>query len=229
MSAVPSNAKNKVEATQPQAKFLSGLVACFVLLWILSVISPVEMGVWILENVLVVITLGILIATYRRFRLSKASYLMIAIFLLMHEVGAHYTYEQVPFGFWIRPLFGFTRNNYDRIVHFAFGFLFAFPFYEMLGYFLKGPRWSRYVCSVMFVLGLSAFYEIDEAYANFVLHPYIASAYLSLQGDPIDSQNDMATGLLGGILAIPMIRCLEGSHTASDSATESQYPSRRDS
>lgn len=186
----------------------------FVLLWIFSAIHPVDGGVWVLENVLTFLAVGWVLSTRRLLPLSNLSYFLIALFLLMHEVGAHYTYEKVPVGFWIRPWFGFVRNDYDRIVHFSFGFLLALPCYESLRRFFNGPRWLILMAPIMILAGMSAFYEIAEAYANLFLAPFTAAAYLSLQGDPFDSQNDMASALAGSILAVAIIEILErrGTH-----------------
>jgi putative membrane protein len=149
------------------------------------------------------------IFTSRAMPLSDLSWLLIASFLLLHEVGAHYTYELVPFGFWLRPKFGFIRNDYDRIVHFCFGLLLALPCYESLKPRLKGPRWLPLLAPVIFLTGMSGFYEIAEAYANLCLAPYTAAAYLSLQGDPFDSQNDMAVAVLGSLVAVAIIAVSE--------------------
>lgn len=176
------------------------LAGVFLVIWILSVIHPIEMGVWWLENVLVFIAVIWLFFTRNLFRLSNLSYLLIAVFLAMHEVGAHYTYEQVPFGFWIKPMFGLVRNDWDRIVHFSFGFLLALPVYETLRQSFRGPQWLFWLTPFLMITSMSAFYEVAEAYANLVLAPYTAAAYLSLQGDPFDSQNDMASAMAGCLI-----------------------------
>jgi putative membrane protein len=186
-------------------QFRAILVTVFLALWILSGIRPVDSGVWILENVLTLLAVAWVIFTSRAMPLSDLSWLLIASFLLLHEVGAHYTYELVPAGFWLRPKFGFIRNDYDRIVHFCFGLLLALPCYESLKPRLKGPQWLPLAAPVIFLTGMSGFYEIAEAYANKCLAPYTAAAYLSLQGDPFDAQNDMAVAVAGSLAGMAII------------------------
>ena len=180
--------------------FLRALAAVFFIFWIVSAIHPIDRGVWLLENVLTFFAVVWLAFTRRQLPLSNSSYLLIVVFLLMHEVGAYYTYELVPFGFWIKPYFGLVRNDWDRIVHFAFGFLLALPCYESLRRFFVGPQWLFWLAPFLMITAMSAFYEVAEAYANLVLAPYTAAAYLSLQGDPFDSQNDMACAMAGSAI-----------------------------
>ncbi|MBZ5603946.1 MAG: DUF2238 domain-containing protein [Acidobacteriia bacterium] len=188
------------------SKILSGV---FVVGVTASIVRPVEMGVWVLENVLVLIMAAWLIATRRTLPLSAFSYLLIGMFLMMHEAGAHWTYEQVPLGLWLKPIFHAQRNDYDRIVHFAFGLLLALPAYETLRRFFPGSRVLAWLAPVITLTALSGFYEIAEAFANYALAPFTASAYLSLQGDPWDSQNDMEVALIGVVLAMGAIAWLE--------------------
>jgi putative membrane protein len=191
------------------------LAILFAVCWILSAIHPVDMGVWLLENVLTLQAVLWVWFTRRLLPLSDLSYFLIAAFLLMHEVGAHYTYELVPIGFWIKPWFGLVRNDWDRIVHFAFGFLLVVPCYESLRRFFNGPPWLVWLAPSILIAGMSAFYEIAEAYANLVLAPYTAAAYLSLQGDPFDSQNDMAMAVAGSMLAMTIAALAQRRGTLS--------------
>ena len=112
----------------PYQKFL---LATFVVLWVVLAIKPLYRQDWLLENILVAVLVptGLLIARY--FRLSNLSYTLITVFLILHITGAHYTYEKVPFGYTLSDWFGAERNHYDRIVHFSFGFLLAYPIREM--------------------------------------------------------------------------------------------------
>ena len=101
-------------------------------LWMLTAIAPLYRFDWLLENLLVFIYGAILIATYRRFTFSNFSYGLFTVFISLHLVGAHYTYAETPFGFWLQDWFDLSRNHYDRIVHFSFGLLMAYPFHELL-------------------------------------------------------------------------------------------------
>ena len=104
----------------------------YLVVWIATAVEPVDRYDWFLENLLVFALAAVLVASYRRFPLSDASYLCMLAFLAMHAVGAHYTYSLAPPGFALSELLGLTRNHYDRAIHFAFGLLFALPVREVL-------------------------------------------------------------------------------------------------
>ncbi|TNF91075.1 MAG: DUF2238 domain-containing protein, partial [Gammaproteobacteria bacterium] len=95
---------------------LQALVAWLLAIWIITAINPLYPQDWFLENLLVFIWGGLLAFTYRRFQFSNLSYGLLILFLSLHLVGAHYTYSETPFGFWLQDWFGFERNHYDRIV-----------------------------------------------------------------------------------------------------------------
>jgi putative membrane protein len=157
---------------------------------------------WLLENLLVFICAALLLCTYRRFAFSNLSYGLFALFLSMHLVGAHYTYSETPVGFWLQELFGLSRNHYDRIVHFSFGLLVAYPFRELLMR-AAGVKigWS-YLLAVIIVLGFSGFYEALEGLVAMVVSPDLGAAYLGTQGDEWDSQKDTALAFTGAIIAM---------------------------
>src|SRR5262245_47558997 len=100
---------------------LQGLVAWYAVLWTLLAIEPHDRKDWLLENLLALTAVGLLVATYRQFRFSTLSYVLITAFLSLHAIGAHYTYAEVPAGFWLQKVFGLTRNPFDRLVHFGYG------------------------------------------------------------------------------------------------------------
>ena len=110
---------------RPRGIVVAVAAASYLMVWIVAAIAPIDRFDWFLENLLVFALVAPLLATYRRFPLSEASYLCMLAFLVMHAVGAHYTYSRVPPGFAASELFGFTRNHYDRVAHFMFGLLFA--------------------------------------------------------------------------------------------------------
>ena len=134
-------------------RFLQLLLVWLVGLWIVTAIEPFNRRDWLLENLLVFIYGALLIATYRRFPFSNLSYGLFGVFLSLHLVGAHYTYAETPLGFWLQEAFGLQRNHYDRIVHFLFGLLLAYPFRELL---MRAAgvrrRWS-YLLVIVTVLG----------------------------------------------------------------------------
>ena len=107
----------RVESTNHH--LLSGLLFWYGLLWTWLAVAPVDRRDWLLENLLALTLVLLLILTYRRFRFSNVSYCLIALFMTLHAVGAHYTYAEVPLGFWLKDVFSLSRNPFDRIVHFA--------------------------------------------------------------------------------------------------------------
>ncbi len=159
-----------------------------------------------LENIWVVIGIVGMSLAFRRFPFSDFGYLLIAIYIGLHLVAAHYTYEGVPAGFWVQERLGLTRNDYDRWVHFAFGFLLTSPTRELFQYVRPGmPNWLTHYLSVNSTMALSAVHEIMEAYVGPAADKGAQTGYLSLQGDSFDSQHDMAAALIGSLLAMILV------------------------
>lgn len=184
-------------------RFLHGLFAGFLLLWGWSAVAPVDRGDWILENVLVLVFLVSLVLSARWFRFSNVSYALITLFLSLHVIGAHYTYAKVPVGFWIQDSLQLSRNPFDRIVHFAYGFLLAYPIRELL-IRLAGVRgWWSYYLPVSAAFAHGGLFEVIEAVAAHMVDPHLGTAYLGTQGDEWDAQKDMASAFVGA--AITMI------------------------
>jgi putative membrane protein len=183
-------------------RVLQGLVVWLIVLWIITAIKPLYPRDWLLENLLVFIWSALLIFTYRWFRFSTLSYALFTVFLSLHLVGAHYTYAETPFGFWLQTLFEFERNHYDRIVHFSFGLLIAYPMREIL---LRqsgiAVTWS-YFLTINCILAFSAFYEVLEVIAAMIVSPELGDAYLGTQGDEWDAQKDAFLAFLGSIVAM---------------------------
>jgi putative membrane protein len=181
---------------------LQGMLLWLVLLWVITAIDPFNRRDWLLENLLVFIYGFLLIITYRRFAFSNLSYGLFTVFLSLHLIGAHYTYAETPFGFWLQDLFDLERNHYDRIVHFSFGLLIAYPFRELL-LRASGLRrsWS-YLLSVAIVLAFSNFYEIIEAIVAEIVSPELGAAYLGTQGDIWDAQKDAFAAFIGAVMAM---------------------------
>ena len=183
-------------------RVLQALVLWLVVLWIITAINPLYPRDWLLENLLVFIWSALLIFTYRRFQFSNLSYGMFVAFLSLHLVGAHYTYSETPFGFWLQDWFGFERNHYDRIVHFSFGLLLAYPMREiMLRRSGLKTSWSYFItlnCIVAFI----ANYEIIESITAVIVSPELGAAYLGTQGDEWDAHKDAALAFIGSIIAM---------------------------
>ena len=181
---------------------LLGLVLLYGLLWTWLAIAPVDRLDWLLENLLSLALVAVLVLTYRRFQFSLSSYCLIGLFLTLHAVGAHYTYAEVPFGFWLKDLLGLSRNPFDRIAHFSYGLLLVYPLRELLMR-LAGVRglWSSYL-SVSGILAQGGFFEVAEAVVASSVSPELGSTYLGTQGDEWDAQKDMAAALAGALLTM---------------------------
>ena len=183
-------------------RLLQGLVLWLGIFWIVTALGPLDRRDWFLENLLVFTYAAVLILSYWKFTFSNLSYGLFTVFLSLHLIGAHYTYSEVPFGYWLQQALDLSRNHYDRIVHFAYGLLIAYPFREIL---LRAARvsmhWS-YFLSVTAVLAFSAFFEILEAIVAIIVSPELGAKYLGTQGDEWDAQEDMLLAFLGAILAM---------------------------
>lgn len=181
---------------------LYGLLAWYGLLWTALAVAPHDRQDWLLENLLALAAVATLVATYRRFQFSTLSYVLITAFLSLHAVGAHYTYAEVPFGFWLQHGFGLSRNPFDRLVHFAYGLFLAYPLREILVR-LAGVKgfWSYYL-PLSGMLAQSGFFEIVEAIVAQLVSPELGAAYLGTQGDEWDAQKDMLAAGSGALLCM---------------------------
>ena len=182
-------------------RFLLILAGSYVLLWILLAIHPVDRGDWFLENLLVFAAIAVVVLTYHKFQFSNVTYALIAVFLAVHAVGAHYTYAKVPAGFWLENWLHLSRNHFDRVIHFGFGILFVYPLQELLRRAASvRATWVPWL-ALAAVAASSSFFEILEAIIAQIVHPDLGVAYLGTQGDIWDAQKDMGAAILGGILA----------------------------
>ena len=182
-------------------RFLTIVAGCYAALWIVLAIRPVDRGDWFLENLLVFVAVGLLTLTFRRFRFSNFSYALLVVFLALHALGAHYTYAQVPAGFWVRDLLHLERNHFDRVIHFGFGLLLLYPVREFLIRHVGArPSWVPWL-ALASIIAMSSSFEILEAIIAQVVHPELGAAYLGTQGDIWDAQKDMTAAVFGGIIA----------------------------
>lgn len=193
------------------------LILWLVILWTITAVEPFDRRDWLLENLLVFLYVALLGATYRRFTFSNVSYALFTLFLSLHLIGAHYTYAETPFGFWLQETFDLRRNHYDRIVHFSFGLLCAYPFLEIIrrAAAVRG-RWAFALAASM-ILAFSAFYEILEAVVAVLVDPELGAAYLGTQGDEWDAQKDSALAFGGAVLAMLFAWRISGGHARAGS------------
>ncbi len=175
-------------------------IVCAVLIW--SGIAPAERMTWWLEVFPVLIGAPILMLTHRRFPLTPLAYLLLSIHAVILMVGGHYTYAQVPLGFWMQDAFDLSRNHYDRIGHFAQGFVPAVLAREILIRLspLRAGTWLSFLV-VCVCLAISAFYEMIEWWVA-ELAGIAAESFLATQGDVWDTQWDMFLALCGAVIAV---------------------------
>lgn len=194
----------------PHRRYLVVLALIFGLLWIALAIDPVDRHDWALENVLVgAFAVGIG-ASYRRFTFSRVSYTLIFVFLCLHAVGAHYTYAQVPYdrawqaltGSTFNELMGWERNHFDRLVHFCYGLLFAYPLREVFLRVAQARGFWGYFLPLDFALATSAMFELFEWGAAAVFGGDLGVAYLGTQGDEWDAHKDMLLAGTGATIAM---------------------------
>ncbi len=186
------------------------LGALFAIEFVVLSIEPVSRSTWLLENLLVVALLGLLAATYRSFRLSRISYTLIFAFLVLHELGAHYTYSLVPYDDWCRRflgfspdrVFGFGRNHYDRTMHFSYGLLFAYPIREMFLRIVDVRGFWGYVLPPDVTMSTSMIYELIEWGVAVVFGGDSGQSFLGTQGDIWDAHKDMAFASLGALVSM---------------------------
>jgi putative membrane protein len=177
---------------------LLGLLVVFA--W--SALHPHDYFTWVLEVSPAIIGVGILIATYNRFRFTSLVYILVAIQAVILFAGGHYTYAEVPLGYWMKDAFHFARNNYDKIGHFAQGFVPAIVSREILLRVspLRRDRLLSFIV-VAICVAISASYELFE-WAVALFSGSSADAFLGTQGDPWDTQSDMLFALIGATAAV---------------------------
>ncbi|MGK4568701.1 DUF2238 domain-containing protein [Flavobacterium sp. 3HN19-14] len=189
--------------------WLIGFMVFFLINWINSYVGNTDSSNWLLENTLVFIFLGFLFSTYKKYKFSDLSYLLICIYLCLHVYGSKYTYAENPFGYWLKDALDLKRNHYDRIVHFSFGFLLAYPMREMFLKWLKFPAWVAWTLPIEITLSISAFYELIESAVADVFFKAQGDAYLGLQGDIWDAQKDIALAFSGAIIATTIVSLIK--------------------
>ena len=183
-------------------RLLQVLLAWYALVWIVTAVRPLDRHDWVLENLLVAAMVALLLSTYRAFPLSDLSYILITVFMTLHAVGAHYTYSEVPLGSWMRDTLGFARNPFDRVVHFSFGLLMAYPIREVFLRVANARGFWAYYLPLDVTLAFSALYEIMEMVIATLVAPGTGDAWLGTQGDVWDAQKDMGLAALGALICM---------------------------
>lgn len=191
-------------------RYLWILAIAYLVIWAIAAINPNYRSDWLLENALIFVGVGIIIATYRPLPLSRVSYTLIFIFICLHTVGAHYTYAEVPYDEWMKSLTGTTvsqltgahRNYYDRLVHFCYGLLLAYPIREVFLRVANVKGFWGYFLPLDLTMSTSMLYELMEWGAAVAFGGDLGPAFLGTQGDVWDAQKDMACASLGALIAM---------------------------
>jgi putative membrane protein len=200
-------------------KYLATLSVLFGVLWVALAIAPLYREDWLLENVLVFVFVGAMAATWRRFRFSRVSYTLIFLFLCLHETGSHYTYAEVPYNEWTRALFGrslndmlgWERNHFDRLVHFSYGLLLAYPLREVFLRIANVKGFWGYFLPLDITMSTSMIFELFEWGAAEMFGGDLGMAYLGTQGDIWDAHKDMALASLGALIAMLIVVAINRS------------------
>jgi putative membrane protein len=200
---------------KPAERYPAILLLAFGVFWTALAIAPSYRQDWLLENVLVFITVPLLVATSRTLRFSNLAYTCLFVFFVLHTIGAHFTYSEVPWREWLQlqdagtgPSFT-GRNHYDRFVHFCYGLLMFPAVWELFAARASPQRIWRYVMPASFLMAHSVVYELIEWGAAVLFGGDLGVAYLGTQGDEWDAQKDMAmatAGILAGLLLTLAVR-----------------------
>jgi len=197
-------------------------VAVFVAVLAWSAIAPHDYGIWALEVSPAIAALLVLAMTRRTFPLTPLAYLLVLVHAVILMVGGHYTYAEVPLGHWASEAFGWDRNNYDKLGHFAQGFVPAIIAREIIVrlQIVPDPRWRAFMV-VCICLAISAAYELIE-WGVALVSRQAADSFLGTQGYVWDTQSDMWWALLGALAALALLGRLHDRQLAV--FTRAGYP-----
>ena len=182
----------------------------FAVVFTVLAISPYDRADWALEHALVFVFVILMGISYTRFPLSRVSYTLIFIFMILHDVGAHYTYAKVPyddffmryFSFSLNEVMGWERNHFDRLVHFLYGLLLAYPIREFYCRIANAKGFWAYFFPLELTMASSMMFELFEWGAAEFFGGDLGIAYLGTQGDVWDAHKDMALASLGAFIAM---------------------------
>jgi putative membrane protein len=191
-------------------KYLLILSLVFAVWWAILAIKPWDRDTWLVENALAVSAAALILAYHRKLLLSRVSYTLIFIFMCLHQVGAHYSYAEVPYDTWFQSLTGVTfnelvgweRNNFDRVIHFLYGLLLAYPIREVFLRVADVRGFWGYFLPLDLTMSTSMLFELIEWGAAEFFGGDLGQAYLGTQGDVWDAHKDMALASLGALIAM---------------------------
>ena len=194
----------------PRDRYPLALLVAFLAIFTVLAVAPSFRQDWLLENLLVFAALPLFVLTYRRLRFSNFAYTCLFVFLVLHEIGSHYTYSEVPWREWLAVL-GLGdgdpagRNHYDRFVHFAYGLLLMPAAFELITTRMSPRGLWRWLMPVLFIMSHSVIYELIEWLAAVRFGGDLGVAYLGTQGDVWDAQKDMALATFGAVVGIVVV------------------------
>ena len=191
-------------------RYLQILAGIYLVVWTSLAIDPSYRADWLLENLLVIVFAVVMIATHRHFVWSRISYTLIFVFMCLHSIGSHYTYAEVPYDAWFNAVAGTTlnevmdweRNHFDRLVHFCYGLLLAYPIREVCLRVVQVRGFWGYFLPLDITMSTSMLYELIEWGAAEVFGGDLGMTFLGSQGDVWDGHRDMALASLGALLAM---------------------------
>jgi putative membrane protein len=177
------------------------LFIAYLILFAVCAIEPYDRAVWLAENVpVLLVVVAIAISNYYH-KYSNLALMFMAVFITLHTIGGHYTFERVPFD-WFTDTFGFERNHYDRIAHFSVGF-YAFPLAEILKRNnLVNTHWLLYLFPLFTIISVGGVYELLEWQYAISADPEAGIAVLGSQGDIWDAQKDILSDTLGALFSL---------------------------
>jgi putative membrane protein len=199
-----------METGRSHQRFLVTLVGLFLLVWGALAIAPFNRHDWLLENLLVLALVAALLFGHRHYLPSRSAATLIFLYLCIHQLGAHYTYANVPYDAWWQTLtgeslndqMGWERNQFDRLAHLSYGLLLAYPIREVLIRLGLRPGFWSILLPVDIVLSTSAVYELIEWLGAEMLGGGLGRTFLATQNDRWDPQKDMALATTGAIVAM---------------------------
>ena len=200
-------------AGRHNANFALSLLGVFLLIALALAINPATRSDWLLENAITVAALVWLIWSYRRLPLSNLACGLLFAFGVLHEIGSHYQYSDVPYDRWfaaisgghsLDAMLGFERNQYDRLVHFLYGLLITPVAAEVIAARVRLHGFWLFLLPVTFIMSHSLIYELIEWFAASVFGGEVGQAYLGTQGDVWDAQKDMFLATIGSLISQPL-------------------------
>ena len=186
-------------------KFVWLLSSLLLAYWVYGWFNCIDLQDWIIENLLVVMGLSILFITRKWHRFSDLSYACIFLFVFLHLYGAFYAYTQNALGDWLQNRFNLWRNPYDRIVHFSFGLLMAYPFRELLINRFRVSSKASWLLPVEISFSFGTLFEMIEWGVSELTTKETGETYVATQGDVWDAHKDIALAALGASITMLIV------------------------